>query len=517
MMDGNTRMDDLEQHLLFHKALADDDESLRRIGGYMDILSRAETGERLQDPVDESIRAVFSLVLENGIDPWEVDLSEFVRMYEAKVAGDRFDMIVAGKLTLMAWKVLRMQSESTRMRSEPPVEVELEEPDDSFFFDEPMYVPEVSFREAFQRRPERPVTVYELIDAFEDARREIEIQAERERVRRELKAREPKRFDNKAHDEDDERDVEAVWNRIEKLGAGQIEITDLYTGNLKDDLTTFVAVLHLVRDGRLDAWQDEYPYGKIYLEIRTEWMSGTLEDSPDRIPEAVNRFGGQGGRRGGALLQPGEPAHIRHSGEDRLPRGGGPHGADGSPQGVRRARFRHSHSEDRVGVPHDAPSGVFGLHGRVRQGGDVRGADEDPQHHRLQPAGAPIGAGPHPRAEGVRGCPQADRDGLRIRQAERADRGAHNHEEVLGVLRDRVHEEGGHPQMDRVAGIESQEGTEGRLRAIAGQHIRMIISHSGCAMSERIRMLLPPRLKTYCHSAHDPSVAPGESETVISV
>ena len=79
-MDGYTRMEDLEQHLLFHRALADDGESLRRIGGYMDILSKTESGERLQDPVDESIRAVFSLVLENGIDPWEIDLSEFVRM-----------------------------------------------------------------------------------------------------------------------------------------------------------------------------------------------------------------------------------------------------------------------------------------------------------------------------------------------------------------------------------------------------------------------------------------------------
>ena len=69
-MDGNVRIEELEQHLLFHKALADDEESLRRLGGYMDILSRAESGERLQDPVDESIRAVFSLVLENGMDPW---------------------------------------------------------------------------------------------------------------------------------------------------------------------------------------------------------------------------------------------------------------------------------------------------------------------------------------------------------------------------------------------------------------------------------------------------------------
>ena len=288
-MDGNTRIEELEQHLLFHRALADDEESLRRLGGYMDILSRAESGERLQDPVDESIRAVFSLVLENGMDPWEIDLSQFVRMYEAKVSSDSFDMIVAGKLLLMAWRILRMQSESTRERSEPPVEVFEEEVDDSFFYDdEPMYVPEVSFREAYQREPVRPVTMYELIDAFEDARKEIEIQRERERVRAELRAKEPKTFQNKAHEEDDEQDIEAVWRRIEKLGTGQISIRDLYTGSLDENLTVFVSVLHLVRDGRLAVWQDDLPNGEIYIEIKTEWTSGTIEDSPEgRIPEAV--------------------------------------------------------------------------------------------------------------------------------------------------------------------------------------------------------------------------------------
>ena len=273
-MDGNVRIEELEQHLLFHKALADDEESLRRLGGYMDILSRAESGERLQDPVDESIRAVFSLVLENGMDPWEIDLSQFVRMYEAKVSADSFDMIVAGKLLLMAWRILRMQSESTRERSEPPVEVFAEEADDSFFFD--------------QREPVRPVTMYELIDAFEDARKEIEIQRERERVRAELKAKEPKTFQNKAHEEDDEQVIEAVWRRIERLGTGQISIRDLYTGSLDENITVFVSVLHLVRDGRLAVWQDDLPRGEIYVEIKTEWTSGTIEDTPGgRIPEAV--------------------------------------------------------------------------------------------------------------------------------------------------------------------------------------------------------------------------------------
>ena len=287
-MDGNSRIEELEQHLLFHRALADDGASLRRIEGYMDILARAESGERLQDPVDESIRSVFSLVLESGMDPWEVDLSEFARMYERKVASDSFDMIVAGRLLLMAWKILRLQSESTRTRSEPPVQDVYEEVDDGFFDDEPLFVPEVSFRQSFAREPVRPVTVYELIGAFEDARKEIEIQRERERVRAELRAKEPRKFEDKAHEEDDEQDIEAVWKRIEKLGTGQISIRDLYTGDLGENLTVFVSVLHLVRDGRLAVWQDDLPSGEIFLEIKTEWTSGTLEDFPGRrIPEAV--------------------------------------------------------------------------------------------------------------------------------------------------------------------------------------------------------------------------------------
>ncbi len=288
-MDGNIRIEDLEQHLLFHKAMTENTETYQRIGGYMDILSKAESGERLQDPVDEAIRSVFNLVLENGIDPWEIDLSEFVRLYNGKVVSNSFDMIVAGKLMLMAWKILRMQSDSTRVMSEPPIIEPEMEFDDLFFYEdeESMVVPEVILKEAFQRESFRPVTMYELIDAFEEAREEIEIQQQRERMRSQLKERIPIKFDNKAHEEDDKRDVEEVWERIQKLGMGQICIEDLYTSDLKENLKTFVSILHLVRIGRLDVWQDALPYGDIFVEIKAEGASGTIEDDLSGRIEAV--------------------------------------------------------------------------------------------------------------------------------------------------------------------------------------------------------------------------------------
>ena len=285
MMDGTTRYEEMEQHLLFHKALTDSAESSDKISGYMDILSHAEGGESLEDPIDESIRSVFSLVIENGIDPWAIDLSEFVRIYSNKVSENKFDMIVAGKLLLMAWKVLRLQSDATRDRSEPP-EPQFEVPDDFFFEEEDgLFVPQVAFKEAFAREPTRRVTMYELIDAFEEARNEIAVQKERDRVKIAIRDKEPSKFENKAHDEDDQKDVQAVWRNIEKLGTGEIFITDLYNNDIMHNLTVFVSVLHLVRDGKLEVRQDEMPYSDIFVEMLIEGTAGS--DGGKALVEAV--------------------------------------------------------------------------------------------------------------------------------------------------------------------------------------------------------------------------------------
>jgi segregation and condensation protein A len=287
-MDETMKKEDMEQYLLFHKAMAEDSDAYARINGYMGILEKAGSGEKLNDPVDESVRAAFSLVLENGIDPWEIDLREFVRLYSKKVAENRFDMIVAGKLMLMAWRVLRLQSEATCSKSDEPMEEEF------FDFpledeDEALTVPEVSFREAYSRDTVRPVTMYELLDAFEEARAEMEVHRERERVRVELEEKLPKKFDNKAHEEDDKRDVEYVWERIVKLGSGPIQIDELYTKEIMENLRTFVAILHLVRDGRLEIFQTALPRGEIIIEMKVPGIPTSLESRGDgEEVEAVN-------------------------------------------------------------------------------------------------------------------------------------------------------------------------------------------------------------------------------------
>ena len=51
----------------------------------------------------------------------------------------------------------------------------------------------------------------------------------------------------------------------------------------------FFSVLQLVRDGKLNIWQDELPYGDIFIEIKMDWTAGTDEDLPQTsvVPQAV--------------------------------------------------------------------------------------------------------------------------------------------------------------------------------------------------------------------------------------
>lgn len=276
-MNTDAQMELMEQHLLFHKAMAEDEESFQRINGYLKVLHEDNTGEKLSDSVDESIRSVFSLVLEKGMDPWAINLEEFARLYSEKVSSDRFDMLVAGRLLLMAWKILNLQSQETRMTAEPAMEEEVIEEDFDFADEDTMIVPDVPISRTYTRCELRSVTMMDLLDAFEEAQREAEIFEARQAAREKIKAKVPTKFDNKAHKEDDETVVETIYQRIYALGMDPMPITEFYGASKEDNITVFVSVLHLVRDGRLEVFQETFPYGEIMVQIKLPEATVPLE------------------------------------------------------------------------------------------------------------------------------------------------------------------------------------------------------------------------------------------------
>ncbi len=290
-MNGDATTTEMEQHLLFHKAMISDSVSAEKIDRYLEVLGEEKGHERLQDDTDESIRTVFRLVLEGDFDPWAIDLKEFVKLYSRKVSVSKFDIIVAGKLILMAWKVLKLQSDETKKESERGDEIfdygEVGDWEFDMGYDtEMLSVPNVQLKGLYTRTPTRPVSMIELLDAFDEARKQIEVAEAREITRQKLKAAEPKKFDNKAHREIDDSDVKTVWERIKKIGTGAFPLTDLYTADMDNNITVFWSALQLVRDGKLAIWQDELPYGEIMIDIKVDWSSGKLEDTEEKIKVA---------------------------------------------------------------------------------------------------------------------------------------------------------------------------------------------------------------------------------------
>ena len=121
------------------------------------------------------------------------------------------------------------------------------------------------------------MTMMDLLDAFEEAKKEAEIAEARESARVKIREKAPVKFENKAHQEDDERAVEAVYRRIREMGVGPMPITEFYTSSAEENITVFVSVLHLVRNGLLDVYQTELPYGEITVQIRVPETSVPVE------------------------------------------------------------------------------------------------------------------------------------------------------------------------------------------------------------------------------------------------
>jgi segregation and condensation protein A len=242
------------------------------------------------NPLDQSIQLVFELVLSNNFDPWDIDLIEFTRLYTQKMKEEEVNFIIAGKLMFMAWAILRLQSERVLVTHEQSEGEGLFCSNWDFggldvFREEPVLLgdfcdlPEsIELTEVVRHRGSRPVSLVELLDAFDEARKEAEANVQRQLLREAMKKAQGV-FDEKAHAEDLEKDVENVWMRIQRCGRGAVRIEDVYNCNKEDRVMVFVSLLFLAKMGKISLWQDDFPFGQIFLEVKVPWDIGTLEDT----------------------------------------------------------------------------------------------------------------------------------------------------------------------------------------------------------------------------------------------
>ncbi len=274
------------EHLLFHKAILGDGEDWTAVDRYLAMVEEIGGGMRLglTDPVERSVAAAFELVLEQRMDPWAIDLVKFAHLYMEKVRGEgRVDFIAAGRLILMAWSVLRMQSEGAMEMAEPPAPVE-ETPfvdwdlEAAALLNGADAVQGYPLARALRHHAPRSVTLMDLVEALRQA------EARMHRAPRSvLPVAPPADVEGKVHGEELAADLKATWEALLTQGDREVPLAALWPEDRSEAVALFLSLLFLARMGWVSLQQPDLKVDDIMVEI--------LETPPDLGSILVPREG----------------------------------------------------------------------------------------------------------------------------------------------------------------------------------------------------------------------------------
>ena len=295
-----------------------DDVVLRLLEGEPDLqtskfldrlmeLSTLEEAEHqfLVDPFDRSVALVFQMFQSSDLDPWDVDLSNFIEMFNDRIEkAENIDLPSCGRMIRMAWTILRGQANSLIDRQERSIEFEEDSEWDfevgwEADFDDAEYnfslgvmtgaaddaLPSI-FEGRIHREEGRPVTLGELLIGLQDASRIAEEQRTRERIakeRRDAQVRARNRFSGSLHVEDLEGDLKRTWEALKTRSsasestclrevAAELNKISMVAGVEEKDaktesqVTAFVSTLFLTNRGYISLNQEEGYNGRIVLE-----------------------------------------------------------------------------------------------------------------------------------------------------------------------------------------------------------------------------------------------------------
>lgn len=263
---------------------------MTRINDYIQMAKQAKEGMAVQveNVFDRSVMLAFELVLQQEMDPWNIDLVNFSTMYLKNARDKRVDLLTAGRIIYMAWKVLRLQSEHlvVDMESEQKDEQNVDMPfgwdelplseymhaDDGYSYANLVIsLPDPPIELPIRRDGMRKVSLIELLDAFDTARHEAEDYQLREQRRIEERERlqefAQKAMKGTAHEDHLEEDITQVWNQIRKSPKKQFRIRELYISDDQDErIKTFLSVLFLAYNNKIHLYQRQFPFGEIYIK-----------------------------------------------------------------------------------------------------------------------------------------------------------------------------------------------------------------------------------------------------------
>ncbi len=281
-------------------------ETSRYLDRLLELASLEEAEHQfLIDPFDRSVALVFQLFNSSDLDPWDVDLSSFLEMFNERIENaENIDLPTCGKLVRMAWSILRNQASSLIERQERALQYDDEEVWDfeggwETEFDDEDYnfslgilsgaadetLPSM-FEGRIHRDESRPVTLVELLMGLQSAGKLAEEQRLREKIareRRESNDRARARFGGSLHVENLENDLKRTWDALKNNTTNDsqsVELreivstlnkTSLQSGMSEEEakaeaqVTALVSALFLTNRGYVDIFQEDGSDGKIIL------------------------------------------------------------------------------------------------------------------------------------------------------------------------------------------------------------------------------------------------------------
>ena len=305
VFDATAMRDDIVTRLLQGE---EDLETSRYLDRLVELASLEEAEHQfLIDPFDRSVALVFQLFRSKDLDPWDVNLTSFLEMFEERIkTTDNIDLPTCGRLIRMAWQILRGQA-STLIERQDRAWDELE--DDFLDFDVSGWETEFSeddynfsvgvmtgaadtvlpsmFEGRIHREESRPVTLGELLMGLQSAKQISEDLKLREQIakeRREAHAKARARFSGSLHIEDLEADLRRTWNALRDRsdeGDMAVDLKDIATylrdrsveGGLEFDeaeaeaqVTALVSALFLTHRGYADLTQKSGRNGLISIK-----------------------------------------------------------------------------------------------------------------------------------------------------------------------------------------------------------------------------------------------------------
>ena len=302
MIFGELMRDDVVSRLLSGNPNLETSKFLDRL---MELSTLQEAEHQfLMEPFDRSVALVFQMFQSSDLDPWDVDLSSFIEMFNQRIkTAENIDLPSCGRLIRMAWAILRDQSSTLIERQERALDFDEDETWDfdggweAEFADEDYNfslgvmtgaadeaLPSI-FEGRIHRDEGRPVTLGELLLGLKDASRLAEEQRIRERIakeRRDANEKARARFSGSLHVEDLEGDLKRTWTSLKskssgdgavslREGADDLNATSLSQGIAEEEaqaeaqVTAFVSTRFLTNRGYVGLTQEGGDDGKILL------------------------------------------------------------------------------------------------------------------------------------------------------------------------------------------------------------------------------------------------------------